>query len=185
MEHIIKICKFYANTKLLIDAFRIFLKMCSINYIITKKAAFQLYLFQFFTVINNYKKRIIKVNQWITGSWTREQWCAASRKPWCLQALPQDDSAGAQSPRGNVLPAWCQCQAAWCALLLGQHWASSREHGSGSRSAKSVVIKLSINNWKICYFFFPRWCYTFQKRSMTTLLLARKEENAMLWTQSQ
>lgn len=66
MKHIIKIGKCNSNKKLLIDVFHIFFKMCSTNYIITKKAAFELHLFQFFTVINNYKK-IIKekpVNPW-------------------------------------------------------------------------------------------------------------------------
>lgn len=47
-------------------------------------------------------------------------------------------------------PRWlcrcCQCQAAGCALLSGQHWASSSEHRSGSRSATSLITKLSINN---------------------------------------
>lgn len=127
MEHIIKICKFNTNTKLLIDAFHIFLKMCSTDYIITKKAAFQLHLFQFFSVINNYKKRIIKEKP--MNPWQLNQGAMVPTEQKAMTSLssaPQDDSAAAQSPSGNVLPepgcSVCPALRAAPGQQQGQEW---------------------------------------------------------------
>lgn len=98
--NIIKIRKYNANTKLPIDAFHIFLKTCSTNYTITKKATFKSYLFQFFTAINNYKKRIIKEKP--VKPWQLNQGAMVPTQQKAMASLCSAPKMTLQLPRAPV-----------------------------------------------------------------------------------
>lgn len=84
----------------MIDSFHRFLKMCSKHSIITEKRAFKLYLFQFFTVINNYKKRIIKEKP--VYPWQLNQWATVSIQQKVLTSLNSAPKSTLQLPMAAV-----------------------------------------------------------------------------------